>query len=435
MLVAKYTAEKVLKDSDGNGCGVVHWAAYKGDLVSLKLLDYFNIDLNQTDSTQMTPLHRAVQASQTHVIEFLLEKGVDPSQADSQGRTCMDVAVSQGLDGPRRMLCKLLEIEGSKQALDGERDLESLKGATLRRKEKIKDAAKEFKEMAVHNLAATFWLVCVSLATFQYLTDMRTPCWEIAPRVALCFELGVPASLCLFFFVMYSDPGKVPVRLKGQSGVEDVMAAFQRGEDPDFSRLCTTTLVIKGLRTKYCSRTEACVEEFDHFCGWLNVAIGRGNHRPFIFLACTETFTQFCHLYLLWISAGQLVKADGFGEWAFAVVMEYPVLALMMFVHTFTAPGVMMLSVQQCRMIGMSLTTNEMINMGRYEHFWEEGEAGVGIQKRRTFRNPFSKGGWLPNCIDFWWARRRGDRGPVHTSGTKGSEPPLGVNARHVGLA
>merc|ERR1712130_880092 len=98
-------------------------------------------------------------------------------------------------------------------------------------------------------------------------------------------------------------------------------------------------------------------------------------------LALTETFTQLCHLYLLWTCASHLVKGSGFGEWAFLVAVEYPILALMMFVHSFTAPGVMMLSFQQLRMIGMSLTTNEMINMHRYEHFWEENAAAAPGQR------------------------------------------------------
>eukprot|EP00971_Amphidinium_carterae_P050022 985811-Amphidinium_carterae.1 len=32
-------------DVDKNGCSAVHWAAYKGDLTSLKLLDYFGAEI------------------------------------------------------------------------------------------------------------------------------------------------------------------------------------------------------------------------------------------------------------------------------------------------------------------------------------------------------------------------------------------------------
>merc|ERR1719223_2161906 len=100
------------------------------------------------------------------------------------------------------------------------------------------------------------------------------------------------------------DPGKLPARTKGSSGVEELMRALDTdgpsNSMPDLSRLCTTTWVLKDLRTKYCAQTEACVREFDHYCVWLNCAIGRGNHRQFVFLACIEWLTQICHLYLLY---------------------------------------------------------------------------------------------------------------------------------------
>ncbi|CAE8633064.1 unnamed protein product, partial [Polarella glacialis] len=61
----------VVSDADKNGCSSAHWAAYKGDIVALKLLDYFQADLQVLDSAKMLPLHRAVCASQGIVVEFL----------------------------------------------------------------------------------------------------------------------------------------------------------------------------------------------------------------------------------------------------------------------------------------------------------------------------------------------------------------------------
>lgn len=415
LLMAMESPEKLFKGSDNNGCGPVHWAAYKGDLQSLKLLDYFDADFSSRDEGGMTPLHRAVQASQPGVCEFLLDKQVDPSQTDSQGRTCMDIAKGNHDTAMRRTLDRLLEVVGSAGVQgvvhENNGDLEDPPGANLKRRDKSKDEAKELKKKAMQNAAATFWLVSVSLALFQYLTDLRTVSWTIAPYASLCFELGVPASLALFFSVALSDPGKVPSRVKGCSGVEELLKGFKAGETPDFSRLCTTTWVLKGLRTKYCVHTGACVDEFDHFCGWLNVAIGRGNHRPFIFLACVEVCTQLSHIYLCWVCAKRLVEASSVSDWVLGVATQYPLLAFVALLHSFTSPGIVMLAANQLRLIGINLTTNEMINISRYRHFWEETDPGAG-QRKRKFRNPFNKGSIVLNCFDFWWARRRGDTGP-----------------------
>lgn len=271
--------------------------------------------------------------------------------------------------------------------------------------------------------APAFWIVSVSLAVLTYIQDVRSVAWEIVPLQAFCFELGVPLSLGLFFFTALSDPGKVPAGIKSASGVEEFMRFLEtatvvdgdklvdaNGRRLSFSRLCTTTFILKGLRTKYCVSTGACVEEFDHFCGWLNCAIGRGNHRPFIMLAIAECCTQICHLWCLVHVAFRLVAYERIGQWLWALVTSYPLMSIMIVVQGFTSPGIALLACTQMRMIAVNLTTNEMMNCKRYEHFWEyRGQDGA---KRQVFVNPFHKGGVSSNCLDFWWTRRRGEEGP-----------------------
>merc|ERR1712100_913629 len=122
------------------------------------------------------------------------------------------------------------------------------------------------------------------------------------------------------------------------------------GRRLSFGRLCTTTFVMKGLRTKYCTRTGACVEEFDHFCGWLNVAIGKGNHRPFMVLAVVESATQIIHLYLLFSIAFHLVTYERIGQWLWDMLMSYPMAIMMMALQIFTAPGTVCLALNQLRL-------------------------------------------------------------------------------------
>merc|ERR1719330_780573 len=259
------------------------------------------------------------------------------------------------------------------------------------------------------------------MSVFAYIQNIRLTCWEVAPTATLLWELGVPASLALFFLTATSDPGKVPARVKGISGVEDLMRVYSQGSaselaQTDVARLCTTTWVIKGMRTKYCKSTGACVEEFDHFCGWLNCAIGKGNHRPFMCLAVTEVCTQLAFLWIFRAAALQLVQNSSNSEWLAGISAAYPLLLLMAGIHMFTAPGVMCLTFYQARLVASNLLTNEQMNASRYKHFWVEDPKAIsrpGRQKKKVFRNIFDKGGAFSNCIDFWWARRRSDRGPV----------------------
>merc|ERR1711924_389464 len=178
---------------------------------------------------------------------------------------------------------------------------------------------------------------------------------------------------------------------------------------PDASRLCTTTWILKDLRTKYCAQTRACVEEFGHYCVWLNCAIGKRNHRPFVMLAFVEMFTQWCHIYLLIAIARHLVEYTTFPSWLFAVITTHPLICLMLFLQGTTAPWVCVLLLHQGRLVAMNLTTNEMMSAHRYEHFWVT-QMSIHGHPQKAYRNPFHKGSMTLNCLDFWWHRNRADR-------------------------
>merc|ERR1719401_906343 len=240
--------------------------------------------------------------------------------------------------------------------------------------------------------------------------DLRVTSYAVAPTASMLFEIGVPMSLAIFFYVALADPGKLPARVKGRSGVEELMRLIdggaKAGEEPDISRLCTTTWVLKDLRTKYCAQTGACIEEFDHYCVWLNTSIGKGNHRQFVCLAIVEWLTQLCHIYICWCMARELVKYEGFFSWVFSVWATYPLLGFLSMIQCLTTPWVAMLIMHQGRLVFSNLTTNEMMNMHRYEHFWVTGMVESG-RMQKLFRNPFHKGSAWANFADFWWKRQR----------------------------
>eukprot|EP00931_Biecheleriopsis_adriatica_P121411 TRINITY_DN96495_c0_g1_i1.p1 TRINITY_DN96495_c0_g1~~TRINITY_DN96495_c0_g1_i1.p1 ORF type:complete len:557 (-),score=118.52 TRINITY_DN96495_c0_g1_i1:17-1687(-) len=406
LLIARTSREEQLRSRDNNGCTAVHWAAYKGDNTAIRLLDYFNADFSVVDNDQLTPLHRAAQANQDQVCEVLLEKRVDPSHLDYKGRNALDLA--REIPSAQMVALRLSRLLKEEKPSDDRRiDPEAGIGATLLRREK--EEMEKIQLKAQKNAAASFWLICVSLAAFEYLTELRESAWTLAPSFAMAFELGVPACLGLFVAVAWADPGKVPPGRKNASGVEEILKTLRDGtsgkELLNFNRLCTSTFVIKGLRTKYCTQTKACVEEFDHFCGWLNVAIGKGNHRTFIFLAAAEVTVQFVHIILLVLTAKEQIEARSSSEWCYSLVMQYPLLTLVLIMHSFSSPGILMLLLNHLWLIAVNLTTNEMMNLQRYSHFWTEAPG----DPKKVFRNPFDKGSKLKNCLDFWWLRQRGE--------------------------
>jgi len=263
------------------------------------------------------------------------------------------------------------------------------------------------KDKAMHKAFPTFWLVCTALSAFEYLTVIRPVGQQVAPVGSVLFEIGVPLSLFLFFWTALKDPGRLPHEPKGRSGMERLMRELDGGAPagapaPDVSRLCTTTWVLKGFRTKYCTNTKACVEEFDHYCVWLNCAIGRGNHRQFICLSVTEWATQIAILWVCFQSSFVLLEASSAGAWFLDLVAGHPLFLLVVLSHVPTLPWVTVLVRTHLGMVGNNVTTNEMMNYQRYDHFF------VTVDGQKKFRNPFNKGGLWKNHCDFWWTRKRG---------------------------
>jgi hypothetical protein len=427
LLILLNRGDKValLADKDKNGCSPAHWAAYKGDLKSLQLLDYFGADMCSLDNQKMLPLHRATTASQHQVVQFLLEKQCDPNLRNADDESCLDIAVKNNDQAMQTVLKALAskkphsggEVQFGNDALDLERgtgsgkDKDSGLGA-------IKSA---FTDKGAQKMFPCFWLICVSLAVFEYIVDLRKTSYTVAPYASMAFELGVPLSLACFFLVALSDPGKVPSKARGNSGVEEIMRALDGpmpsdGKGPDINRLCTTTWVLKGLRTKYCAQTGACVEEFDHYCVWLNCAIGKGNHRQFVLLALVEFLTQVQHLYVNYHLSTSLYPYETFGAWLYGMFTGYPLFILISVAHCLTAPWVLMLFIHQSRLIVMNMTTNEMLNAHRYEHFWV-ASSGMGGRMQKSYRNPFTKGGFVANCLDFWVTRRRSETPNMDATG------------------
>eukprot|EP00439_Symbiodinium_sp_Y106_P009671 s7141_g1.t1 len=139
---------------------------------------------------------------------------------------------------------------------------------------------------------------------------------------------------------------------------------------------------------------------------WLNVAIGRGNHRLFVLLSFLELSVQWLHLALCIAFARSAVVGSSWTGWLYNLAMQFPLLVFVLLMHGFSSPGILFLLVNHLYLIAINMTTNEMMNKDRYQHFWQEVSQEKGVI-RKVFRNPFDKGSALKNCLDFWWYRRR----------------------------
>jgi palmitoyltransferase len=84
-----------------------------------------------------------------------------------------------------------------------------------------------------------------------------------------------------FLLTCFSDPGTITA-----ANVDRHTAAFAFDGLLYAPRRCPTMRFTAPARSKFCRVTNRRVARFDHFCGWMNNAIGENNYRFFLgFLA------------------------------------------------------------------------------------------------------------------------------------------------------
>lgn len=76
-------------------------------------------------------------------------------------------------------------------------------------------------------------------------------------------------------------------------------------------RLCPTLKIRKIARSKYDRCTGRHVPRFDHFCGWLNQAVGERNHRWFLLFLSTQV-GMCCYgtWAMAWVLYGKIMEKD-----------------------------------------------------------------------------------------------------------------------------
>ena len=398
---------------DSMGCSAVHWAAYKGDIQALRILNYMGADMNGVDNSGMTPLHRATGEGWNDCALFLV------SQCGSDANLKNFKNDESPIDIARRLENKGLLIS---LALAMDRQVADRRGAGNGWDNLGSDPDIQFKWA----LPAIF-IVCISCVAISFLTDFTVSEIPRTNWASLCFIVCVAGSILLFSFLVTGDPGVVPKRVHGESALEDLAEAVDGGEQTrsanqsqDLSRICFTCWEWKGLRTKHCSVCDVCVDGFDHHCGWLNTCVAEKNHREFILMIL---FVFIGSLFYLGISLTVFFTSES-SFWT--VWYERPLLIPCWVINGVICPWLAMLVTHQLRTIALNLNTNEMMNMHRYAHFWDGPAIVTGMIPGnnhhhhenddhhecdnsshhhgggRKFRNPFDQGSVWKNCKYFW---------------------------------
>jgi len=418
LLALKRGGLELLQDTDTNICGATHWAAFRGDCEFLRLLNYFGANFSARDGQGMRALHRAAYQKRMDACKYLIqEHGQDPSEQDGRGRDCFQLV--------------------------GREDL-----AEVLRRSRQQSSARSPKASLMSDRALPLIALALALlAPLSLMTELWTVAWERVVCASSLFTIIWPLALGGFAWLSFSNPGIVCRRAHGESAVEELMDAIDKGDNrmpedsessshsTDVNRLCTHTWILKGPRVRYCDQIGSCVEDLDHFDPWLNNAVGRMNHHMFVILVACEFMVEIISLWICMVSLGALVPNSTLLDWLFTIVTSCPLTTLTVLAHSFLLPLMAIQTSVQFWLISHNLVSAEAEQFAKSTYFWKlslfgylkaTGPCRLGrvlpwwlwlpplvsarlIRPEEPWCNPFDKGSCKLNWEDFWFQRHRAD--------------------------
>lgn len=86
---------ELLNETDGDGMGLIHWAADRGDVNILKHLINLNVNINMLDADGQTALHYAASCDHLDCVKLLVDRGVDVHIKDADGVLAKDLTTDE----------------------------------------------------------------------------------------------------------------------------------------------------------------------------------------------------------------------------------------------------------------------------------------------------------------------------------------------------
>ena len=216
-------------------------------------------------------------------------------------------------------------------------------------------------------------------------------------------------SLCwLLLFTIYNDPGTVYTS-RAASYYSILQSILSNCAPPNREQWCTATFHLKPFRAKYDAPTGLLIARHDHYCPWLNNAVGYGNHRMFVVFLFWHNIALLS--ILVWGVIAILHDARGGDGYVTRCELSERMLSrevygvvVMIFCAFIFACGLFILLVIQIRNILENVTINERINWKRYSYMTRIVDERVTWMNMEDvqFYNRFDTGSKWKNWKQFW---------------------------------
>jgi len=237
--------------------------------------------------------------------------------------------------------------------------------------------------------AGWFWS-CYGVSTIVYFFWVIQDTFENAPIESSLF---IGANFCfaaVYYWVMFSDPGFIEQNTVNEQSLLDAL-----NNDQPIPPMCATCMCKKPVRSKHCANCNRCVARFDHHCVWVNNCIGVKNHIQFLVLLGFVVllhlqFSKFCWMYL--VSDPNAPSVFPLNRSILYFWRNEALVTSILFLHLSNFAWELMVLYGQIKGILMNLTTNEQINIHRYQYLKDT---------RGVYFNPYNLG-TLNNIANFF---------------------------------
>lgn len=404
-----------------------HWAAYKGSIAVLGLLSFYDTRaLQQADAYGQTPLHLASLRGHVSVVRYILQKllqqpGGPQSRAaaartvkeilylkDQNGRTPYELAVHKN----RAAVAAVLEAQATalqpnyhswQAQLQRSFTVDAIRKLCRLRTCKVWLGLPEVDDLDESPKFPFYYVVATILSHVVFYFMFFLPLYNLSSGVLWDFlglhvvNIFLIGATCYFLWQCHTtNPGRLDSSYAGvevwRQLYEQTLDAFASDDESIAAKaaavqLCHTCHIARPARSKHDRFSRSCILQFDHHCPFVGTTVGLFNYKWFFLFLISVTVYLSNFLFLLVVYHSRV----GPHSWATLLI------GLFLGLHVFF-PGFML--VYHAQLIVVNLTTNEHINTGKYDYFWESNSTtsndGVG---NRRFYNPWNKG-WWGNILD-----------------------------------
>ena len=236
-LLMCYGAISTFQAADRLGIRPLHLAASSGDLMMVKLLMKYHGNPMVKDHSGQSAIDCAALCGQKHVLDFL-------RRSDSGLHSGFFSTTLAATD------CERLEKEGKTPYVFSCHAI--IQGCFEWILHKVM-----YPDRMTRKFVPVFCHLACACALWEHVFASRSLRWLHMPITTRIFEVSVVVVLSFAQYFIRMDPGVS--QKEEDSGIEELMSQLESGAArealPQTKQLCTSTWILKDLRTKFCTVT------------------------------------------------------------------------------------------------------------------------------------------------------------------------------------